>query len=142
MIRKSLLPWHCLPAIVFLIGALSIILLVWVIRINERLNADFALVDALEHTQIQTATFHLWLEESIAGDEKIDQQGMWKNLEQANRLLDAVLNGGKSGDGSILKPVTDPNLRARAETLRSLLVDFEAIARERMQDPQKSGIIQ
>ena len=140
MIRKTFLRLHWMPITVFLIGIFSIVLLAWVNRINDQQRADFLFADALMDMQIHTATFHLWLEEIIAGDVNEDDKHFWNDIEEAERLADAVINGGEAEDGSLLKPLRDPALLARAETVKSLLAEFKAIAVMRLQNRETSGI--
>jgi len=54
---------YCMPISVFFIGILSIILLLWVERISNRLRIDEVLIDAVMDVQLHTATAHLRLEE-------------------------------------------------------------------------------
>ena len=60
--------WTWMPTIVFLLGILSVILLLLVDRINARQRIDFDIVDAIMDAQISTATAHLWLEHVLSGD--------------------------------------------------------------------------
>jgi signal transduction histidine kinase len=140
MIGKTFFRWHCMPILVLLIGFVSIFLLVWVDRLNDRQRADFLRADALEHAQIHASVFHLWLEETLAGDAKTDRKDLWFDLEQAIRLVDEFLNGRQTADGSVLEQLTDPELRSRAETLRALLLRFKTTALARTQDRALSGI--
>lgn len=61
-----------MPTTVFLIGILSIFLLLWVDRISGNLRNDAAIVDAIMDVQIHAATAHLWLEQVIGGDTEAD----------------------------------------------------------------------
>ncbi|KAF0219146.1 MAG: PAS/PAC sensor signal transduction histidine [Geobacteraceae bacterium] len=132
--------WYWMPATVFLIGLLSIILLLWVNRISERLRIDSAIVDAIMDVQIHTATAHLWLEQAIGGDTEVDVEKVIAGLDQAINLVDVTLNGGKAEHDRILEPLKDPELRLRAETIKSLLKKLKMIGLVRLQNPEKSGI--
>ena len=55
-----------MPTAVLLLGALSIVLLLWIAGISEKLRTVEVLVDAIMDIQIHTATYHLRLEEAIA----------------------------------------------------------------------------
>ena len=55
-----------MPTAVLLLGVLSIVLLLWVERVSEKLRRVEVLVDAIMDIQIHTATYHLRLEEAIA----------------------------------------------------------------------------
>lgn len=138
--RESFLRWHWMPLTVFVIGALSIALLLWGYRIHERQLDDFEVVDALKDMRSHTATFHLWLEEELAGDANIDSEILWYDLESAISLIGAVLHGGSTDHGSILIPLTDAKMLARAEALQTLLLELKATALERVQESDASGI--
>ncbi|CAG1016387.1 sensor histidine kinase [Geobacter sp.] len=129
-----------MPTTVFLIGIFSIILLLWVDRISEKLRTDSDIVDAIMDVQIHTATAHLWLEHAVGGDTEADAEKVIADLDPAINLVDVTLKGGKSEHNWISEPLEDPELRARAEAIKSLLVKFKMIGLARLQDPEKSGI--
>jgi PAS domain S-box-containing protein len=138
--RTSHNRWYWMPVFVLLLGMLSIGLLLWVDQISETQWRDSELSDALADLQNKTSLSHLWLEEVISGDEAVDIQKVKDDIDHAMSLAEAVLNGGKSEHGTILKPITDPKLRSRAEDIRALIVKSKGIALQRLQDPAASGI--
>lgn len=129
-----------MSATVLLIGILSIILLAWVNRIDERLRIDAALLGAIMDVQINTASAHLWLEQSVSGDTHVDTRKVIADIEQAIRLIRAILDGGKTEHDRLPGPLTDPSLRSTAEEIESLLIKFKAIALARLQNPGESGV--
>lgn len=139
MIRKAFLKMHWMPAAVFLIGMSSLGLLLWVDRINERQRSDFALLDTLEHIQTLTTTFHLRLEEYLGGDPEAEPDALWHDLEQAELLVSAVLDGGASLTGVPLKPLEDPRLRPGLEDVRGFVTELRDAARERLRARAAAG---
>lgn len=131
--------WNGLPTTVFLIGMLSIFLLLWVERINERMRDDADIVDAIMDVQIHTAIYHLWLEEALAGNVPVTVKDAMARLDQAVYLINVTLDGGESEHDWISEPLESPELRARAEAIKSLLMKLKALGLERQQRFDKSG---
>lgn len=122
--------WLYIPASVLALGVLSLAMLVWTNRVNERQHMQYAFVNALEDLRIRVSTAHLWLEEAITySTEEID--ATWSDLRQAMRSADVLLKGGETEHGVILPPLQDPELRKKATDLRQHLIEFEANAHER-----------
>ena len=90
--------------------------------------------------QILTTTSHLWLEESISGDTSVDIEKVWDDLKLAQKLLKAVLIGGKTEHDLILVPLRDPKLQQRAERIDALLKELRTIALKRHQDIEKATV--
>jgi len=140
MIRKASLRWHWMPAAVLLLGMLSAALLVWTDRINERQRVNYLWLDAIMDVQIRTATFHLWLEQVIAGDTAVDMKEVWEDYDRAVMLVDVLLNGGDTGHGLIPEPLHEPGLRAQAAGIKTLLASFKTLGLARMREPGNAGI--
>ena len=132
--------WYWMPTTVFLIGMLSIMLLLWVERISEKLHFDEVLVDAVMDVQIHAATAHLWLEQAIGGDPETKTEKVIADLDQAIHLVNAILSGGATEHDRISEPLNDPELRARMEAIKALLMNLKRIGLLRLQNPEKSGI--
>jgi signal transduction histidine kinase len=128
-----------MPAAVFLIGTLAIILLLWVDRINKHLINEADLVDALMDVQIHTATYHLWLEEALTGNVPVTMKDAMPQVDQAIHLVDVILNGGQAERDWIPEPLKDAELRARAENIRSLLITLRRLGLKRHQSTDRSG---
>ncbi len=132
--------WYWMPATVFLIGILSLILLFWVERISNRLHVDEMLVDAVMDIQIHIGSAHLGLEEIIRGEPEEDISKVLAELDQAIRLVNVILDGGESRNNNwISEPLTDPELRARADAIMALLIKFKTIGKERLQESTGAG---
>lgn len=130
--------WYWIPMAVFFIGISSIVLLLWVNRINESARMDALIVDAIMDVQIKVSTSHLWLEEAVSGDDTADEA--LADMNKALNLINVVINGGESEHGLIPEPLEDRELRGHAEELRSLLVNFKIFALERLRNPGEAGI--
>lgn len=132
--------WYWMPATVFLIGVLSLVLLFWVERISSRLHIDEMLVAAVMDVQIHTATAHLRLEEIIRGEPEVEVSRVLAELDQALYLINVILEGGAvENDYWITEPLRDTELRARADVIRTLLSRFKAISLDRLHDSKRSG---
>lgn len=136
---RKLRRWYWVPTAVFVIGMLSIFLLLWVAHFSEKLLIDEVLVDAIMDAQIRTATYHLRLEEVLSGIASADVNEAVSALDQAIKLVDLALNGGVAEYGQILDPLEDPDLRARAEEIRLLLVKLKMLGLGRLQESGKPG---
>ena len=141
--RKSSRRIYWTPIAVFVLGLLSIVMLLWIDRISEGERTNFSLADVLMDIQIKTATSHIWLEEAISGDVIVDfekfsgEQDIEKvngQIDQAISLAEAALKGGKSEHGLPIKPLKDSKLRKRVEDIYSLLTQFKTLAHQRFQD--------
>jgi len=131
--------WYGLPTTLLLVGILSIVLLLWVERISERLSNDADIVDAIMDVQINTALYHLWLEEAIAGNVPVTAKDAMARLDQAIHLVDVTLHGGEAENDWIAEPLEEPELRARAEAIKSVLMKLKILGLERQQRSNKSG---
>jgi signal transduction histidine kinase len=139
---KKLWQWRWMPITVFLIGLLSIVLVLWVDRISEKLRVDEGFAYALMDVQVNIAMYHLRLEEVLegSGPEEMDAKEALAALDQAITMVEATLDKGVSERGRVLEPLKNPELRARAETIKTLLVEFKVIGLERLRNPGKTGI--
>lgn len=130
--------WYWMPTAVLLIGLFSITLLVWINHIQEKQRINSLVIDAIMDIQINVSTGHLWLEEAVGGDATAGEA--LADMAQAINLANAVLNGGRSEHGLIPEPLKDPELRVRAESIRSMLMTFKVLASERLRNPEKGAI--
>jgi signal transduction histidine kinase len=89
--------------------------------------------------QIHVAIAHLRIEEIISGEAEADLETVLSELDQAIHLADAVLNGGKVENfDRIPGPLTNPELRTRAEAVKNLVARFKQVAMERLQEAERS----
>jgi len=139
---KKLWQWRWMPISVFLIGMLSIVQIQWEDRISEKLRSDDGLINTVMGVQINTALYHLRLEEVLDGydPEETDKNETLAALDHAMILIDGTLRRGVSERGWVSEPLTDPALRARAEAMKALLVEFKVVGLERLQNPGKAWI--
>jgi len=132
--------WHWAPMLLLLLGLLSIVMLLWTWHTSEdQAVQGLRLDDSLRRLEIAVATSHLWLEEHLTGDESVDVQSIWKDLDHAIELLFMVVRGGTlEPGGQTLEPLHDPKLLEQAESLRILLVELRDVSFERYR--QGAGI--
>ncbi len=131
--------WYRLSTTVLMLGALSIVLLLWVERVSNKLQMDENLSDAIMDIQIHTATYHLKLEEAINGVASVTLKDAYADLDQAANLIDVVLNGGEAELSRVEEPLKVPALRLQAEEIKSLLIKLRELGRERQQRTDISG---
>lgn len=129
-----------MPIAFLLMGLLSATLLVWINDINERQDNNFIFADVIVDIQLKAATSHLWLEEFISGETTQDVQKVWNDISDALSLAEALLKGGTSDHGTTVQPLENPDMRSRMEEIKSFLVSFEELARERYRDTELGGI--
>jgi C4-dicarboxylate-specific signal transduction histidine kinase len=140
MNQKLPRPWSRMPIAFLLMGLLSATLLVWINDINERQDNNFIFADVIVDIQLKAATSHLWLEEFISGETTQDVQKVWNDISDALSLAEALLKGGTSDHGTTVQPLENPDMRSRMEEIKSFLVSFEELARERYRDTELGGI--
>lgn len=132
--------WYMATVAIFTLGLLSLAMLLWIHRFNDNLRMEINIYNALQNIEIKTATSHLWLEQSIAGDDTVDLWAVQTDMDQAAKLADALLNGGPSEHGLMLRPIQGQNLREKAEIIQTLLAEYKMIADQRIQAPQGAKI--
>lgn len=128
---------HWMPLVVAVLGAASILLLVVMDSVRERLLApDEVLARAAGQIQTDLATAHLWTEEHVSGDE-VDVGEIRQREQRAIALLDAMLTG-ESGDPALpVRPLEDDSLRRRVETLRTEAAYFQELTERRLRGYQQ-----
>ncbi|MBI5663672.1 MAG: hypothetical protein HZC49_01085 [Nitrospirae bacterium] len=129
-----------MPVSVFVLGMLSLAILVWMSRINERQYLNYALANSLMDIQIHAATTHLWFEEGLYENKQAYMAMARSNLADAARLSKAILNGGESEHGIILQPERDPDIVAQNVEAARLLFEFDAVAAQRVSHPAMAGL--
>jgi signal transduction histidine kinase len=129
--------WQWMPLMVLLMGLLSIVQILWVNRISERLHIDEALIDTVMDVQISTALYHLRLEEVFDGhvSEERGEKDALAALERAMMLIDSTLSGKRIEHGRAVEPLSDPSHRGRAEAIKALLMELKARGLERLRNP-------
>jgi C4-dicarboxylate-specific signal transduction histidine kinase len=132
--------WHGIPIAVFLLGVLSIAMLMWMKEINKGQRENSGLADVIMDIQIKTALAHLWLEESLSEDVTKDIVMARSNLADAVRLTATILHGGKTEYYLTIRPPRSPDFLQRAEKASVLLSQFKAIAELRYSQPKLAGI--
>jgi signal transduction histidine kinase len=128
---------YWLPGTVFVLGMLSMSLLIWIKHIDERQLRHFAFANAVMDLRMRAASSRLWINEAIAaGENGVERARALSDLREATRLSDLLLNGGEAEDGLFSPPADTPELRGRAERVRQILSEWTAITRERLGNPE------
>lgn len=129
------------PVIVLALGVLSIVVVLWIYRGSDRAVTQTILIDdTLRELQVSVATSHLWLEELLEGDESIDVDEVWADLERAASLALLMLRGGRVEEGGgVLLPLEEAELRRQAEALRGQLDTLKTVSRQRYEQGEGIG---
>jgi PAS domain S-box-containing protein len=138
--RTTTQHWYWMPAVGFVLGALSTVLLVLINGLNEKQYEVAASADTVMALQLKAATAHLWFEEAITGNSLVDIGNVWSDFDHSVLLAEALLNGGEVDHGIMLAPLDDEVLRSDVETLIPLLMRLKNTARERFRQAKNAGI--
>jgi signal transduction histidine kinase len=124
-----------MPGAILALGIVSVVLWIGTDMLRTQLIAvDTALIRAASEIQVDTAMSHLWLEEYLSGDVTGNLEEIWRNLDRAEELARAMLEGGRPGFASRhLQPLADPGLRQQAARLRSRIGELRASAHRRLE---------
>ncbi len=140
MIQSIFRRIYLIPILVLILSLLSVGMLLWMNDIKEREGNDFALTDAINDIRMRVANFHLWFEEALAGNPKMDRQKVWEDYEWSLKMIEVVLNGGERYRGHTFKPFGKSSQRSQLEDMKSLLIKFGEIGRQRMQPGVAVGV--
>ena len=126
---------------IFLIGILSIALLFAVYRIRVYQQINSVLNSAVLHVEVNTAIFHMQIEEYISGDTTVNIQDTIAQMDKTIKLAEAISNGGPidSEQISVSGMVKMLGLQARAEEMESMLKSFKNLALWRLQNMPERG---
>ncbi len=126
---------HALPLVILALGLLTTAMFIGVIIINDRQLINFGTANTLMDIQVLTTSSHLWLEESLSGDTKVDVEDVWAELNLAIALGEALLKGGKSEHGLNVYPLKNKQFRNRVERINTLLNVYKiGVQKKRQQD--------
>jgi len=126
---------------VFLIGILSIALMFAVYRIRVYQHVNSVLNNAILHVEVNTAIFHLHIEEFISGDTTVNIQDALSTMDKTIKLAEAISNGGPidSEQEPVAEMVKMLGLQSRAEEMNSQLKSFKNLALWRIQSIDERG---
>ena len=115
---------------IFLIGILSIVLLFAIYRIRVYQHVNTILNNSILHVEVDTAIFHMQIEEFISGDTTVNIQDAIAQLDKTIKLAEAISSGEpiESEQESVSGMVKLLGLQARAEEIRSQLSAFKNLA--------------
>jgi len=97
------------------------------------------LVDATMEIKLEATKAHLWFEEAISGDQTVNIEDIWTNLNQSEWYAQAMLDGGTNKEGTFLA-LKDPDLRLKIEETIDGIRHFRQIAQKRLASQSTSGI--
>jgi C4-dicarboxylate-specific signal transduction histidine kinase len=123
------------PATVLVTGLLATALLVWTYRIAERQRELVAWADTAMVIQIRTATFHRMFETALAEGSREGMEKAFPLLEEAVKLSEGMLHGGRTERGLILPPLDTTRYRMHGEGILSRLTALKRIALSRNRNP-------
>lgn len=126
---------------IFVIGILSIALLFAIYRIRVYQHVNTILNNAILHVEVNTAIFHMQIEEFISGDTTVNIQDAIAQLDKTIKLAEAISSGApiESEQESVSGMVKMLGLQVRAEEIKSLLTAFKNMALWRLQNMPERG---
>jgi len=132
--RSSSPARYLTPGVVLILGALSIVMLLWTGQFGGRRPLQDAAIDAsVRKFELSLITYHLWLEEYLRGDSDIDVTKVWQDLDRAIESIVTVLRGGATEpDAHAIEPLEHPEHRRLAESLKARLSQLREISAERV----------
>jgi signal transduction histidine kinase len=132
---------YLMPMTVLLIGILSIALLFAIYRIRVYQHINSVLNNAVLHVEVDTAIFHLKIEEILSGETSENIQIAIVRMDNAIKLSEAISNGGPvdSEEEPVSGMVKMLGLHAQSEEMKSLLLSFKNQALWRLRNPQERG---
>ncbi len=100
------------------------------------------LAGAAADLRVALATSHLWLEEYLTGDPRVELQAdVWDAMDHADSLARVMLDGGELASGEqVVEPLGEAHLRQRVERIRGLLGRFRDLAHTRVADVAAAGV--
>jgi len=130
-----------MPMTVFLIGILSIALLLAISRIRVYQHINSVLNNAILHVEVDTAMFHLKTEEFISGDTTVNIQDAIARMDKTIELAEAIPGGGPidSEQEPVAEMVKMLGLQSQAEEMNSQLKSFKNLALWRLQSIDERG---
>lgn len=130
---------YVVPTLFFLLGSLSVVLLITAERINEGLRLDFVRSATLMDIQIHTAMGHSQLEEAIEHKASVTLDEAVSHLEQAISLAEAFVSGGKTEHEDIHGPLKDKELREQVAEIKSMIIQVKMKISQDFQGADKPG---
>ncbi|HXE98255.1 MAG TPA: sensor histidine kinase [Dongiaceae bacterium] len=130
-----------MPMTVLLIGILSVALLFAIYRIRVYQQNNSVLHNAVLHVEVDTAIFHIQIEESLSGDTTVNIRDALALMDKTIKLAEAISIGGPvdSEEESVSGMVKMLGLQPRVEEMKSLLMEFKNLALWRLQDSSERG---
>ncbi len=146
-VKQQQSPWrevlnrsYSAPATVFLLGVISIALLIWNNRISERQRQNFAVADAIMDFRIEITQAHLWIDEAITGAKGVDIREVWAGFDRGIQLAETILRGGEGQHSMILEPLEDTGNRRVIEVEKQRMVQLKAMTLEFWKSSSDAGI--
>ncbi|MFT4712556.1 MAG: PAS domain S-box-containing protein [Candidatus Azotimanducaceae bacterium] len=95
------------------------------------------IVNISKDVKYETAVFHLWLEEYIAGDKTRDKAKVWEHIIRSEMLLGVMLNGGEY-KGKQIHLSLNENLQKNIASLLEEITILDRFAQSRLDTLQES----
>lgn len=132
---KITLYCYLVPVLFFLLGSLSIILLKAVERINERGRIDAARSATLMDIQIHASMGHIQIEEAYEYKASDILDEAMSHFDQAIRLAEVLLTGGKTEHDEIPGPQRDTEMQEQVKEIKSMLIQVKMMIPRRFENP-------
>lgn len=131
-----------MPLTVILIGMISVSLFFAIHRIRVHQHENTILNNAILHIEVDTAIFHLWIEETVSGETALDAKSAIYSMDRAITQADAILKGEAIGseEGSASGMVAVLGLQKQLHELKSLLIEFRRLGVWRLENVATRGV--
>ncbi len=138
---NTLMKWYQVLMMVIIIGILSVALMYSVYRIRVYQHTNTVLNNAILHVEVNTAIFHMQIEEYVSGDTSVNAKEVIARMDNTIKLAEAISKGGpiEAEQVSVSGMVKMLGLGAQAEELHSLLVELKKMALWRMENIEERG---
>ena len=139
--RVRLLTWTSVGLAVLGISAVAMV--VATNQIGERQFTHYAPIGrAAADLRVAVSASHLWLEEHLTGDPRVDPaRDVWGELDRADAVLAALRDGGaEDGELADVRPLDEPELRPRVERVGERLTLLRELTGRRLSDAASSGV--
>jgi C4-dicarboxylate-specific signal transduction histidine kinase len=127
--------WILLPVVVLVLGIMSFGTIFLTHKIHLDLHEFFFIEDVNNNVQQSMLQAHLLIEEIRDDDPLIRFENVRSKIDKSNSTMDAMLYGGTSMHGEVIKPLQDSELREIAKQIKAQIVQF----RDYIEQMRKTG---
>jgi len=102
---------------------------------SSMIERQLPLIDAVMEMELNVTSSHLWFEELLRGDENVELEVIYRQLDMADHYADLMLTGGTLDNVTYL-PLQDKAMLQRVRDVQDKLVDYRTIMTRRWEDKE------